>query len=214
MGAALRRTADAAGAELDDLSLVRRVQLGHAQAFAELVQRYQDRIYNACWRICRHSEDARDLTQEAFLRAFSSLERFETKSGFYTWLFRIAVNVSLTHRQKTRLRYVASLDGEQGSDGTSAVARVADERAEGVAARLEACERSGQVAAALEAVEEHHRVVLVLRDVEGFDYQRIAEILGVAVGTVKSKVHRARSALAEILERRGCGSERSAPAAD
>lgn len=190
--------------ETDDATLVRQVQAGRVDAFAHLVVRYQDRIHNACWRICRNLDDARDLTQETFLKAFTAIAGFEGKSGVYTWLFRIAVNLALSHRKKAKLRYVASLDaGDDSGDGESAgsaAQRVADGRSVGPGAALEAQEMRRRVAGALRAVDENHRVMLVLRDIEGFDYARIAEILDVPVGTIKSRVHRARAALRQIME--------------
>ncbi|MDO8631840.1 MAG: sigma-70 family RNA polymerase sigma factor, partial [Phycisphaerales bacterium] len=88
----------------DDRELVRRVKSGQTEAYGELVRRYQDRVFNTCWRICGHLEDARDLTQEAFLKAFESLDAFRQESGFYTWIFRVAVNLSLSHRRSAGRR--------------------------------------------------------------------------------------------------------------
>ena len=94
----------------EDALLVERVRSGDVEAFGLLVSRYQDRVYNTCWRVCGHVEDARDLTQEAFLRAYQSIASFQGHSGFYTWIFRIAVNLALSHRRKARYRRAQSLD--------------------------------------------------------------------------------------------------------
>src|SRR3989304_4475993 len=93
-------------AQVGDGELVERVQRGQTEAYGELVRRYQDRVFNACWRICGHLEDARDLTQEAFLKAFEGLGSFRQQSGFYTWIFRVAVNLSLSPRRHVRGRRV------------------------------------------------------------------------------------------------------------
>lgn len=203
MEAALRRGETTVGT--DDAYLVRQVQSGHTGAFAQLVTRYQDRVHNTCLRICRNREDARDLTQDAFLKAFDAIGTFECKSSFYTWLFRIAVNLSLSHRKKSRLRLVASLDddgGKRGREGeTSAADRVADKRDPGPLAHAETNELRKLVAAAVESLDEHHRVIVVLRDIEGCDYAQISEIMDIPVGTVKSRVHRGRVALREALQR-------------
>lgn len=183
--------------QTDDVTLVHEVQAGRTDAFAHLVTRYQDRVFNACWRICGHQDDARDLTQEAFLKAFSAIGNFQGKSGFYTWLFRIAMNLALSHRKRAKLRYVASLDD---GDYRSSDEHVPDRRSVGPSDRAAANEARDRLARALGELDTHHRVVIVLRDIEGFDYERIAHVLDVAVGTVKSRVFRARMALRERME--------------
>ena len=185
--------------------LVRQVQAGELQAFAELVRKYQDRVYNTCWRVCGHAEDARDLTQEAFLKAFEAIERFRGKSAFYTWIFRIAVNLSISHKRKRR-RMGPSLDdplaGEAAPEATLAMV-VGNDRAPDPVAESASKETHAQVALALTLLEPAQRAVIVLRDVEGLDYQEIADILELPVGTVKSRIYRGRMALCERLRRRG-----------
>ena len=116
---------------VEDAELVARVQRGESQAYAELVRRYQDRVFNACWRICGHLEDARDLTQEAFLKAFEGLADFRGESGFFTWIFRVAVNLSLTHRRNSQRRRMLSLDQAANPGGTQAEELVRHVRADG-----------------------------------------------------------------------------------
>lgn len=185
----------------EDAVLVRRVQDGDAAAFTTLVSKYQDKVYNACWRLCGHVEDARDLTQEAFFRAYQGIATFKGQSGFYTWLFRIAVNLALSHRRKASYRTAQSLDGPvgYGSQADPLVARMADPSAPNPSARTMQTELQGQIEAALESLEPEYRTVVVLRDIEGMDYAQIAAVLEVAVGTVKSRLHRARAALRERL---------------
>ena len=101
--------------KFEDAVLVRQVQAGEVVAFADLVRKYQDRVYNTCLRICGNREDASDLAQEAFLKAFESIGSFRGKSAFYTWLFRIAVNMSISHRRKRRVRDTLSLDDPVGA---------------------------------------------------------------------------------------------------
>ena len=190
---------------LEEASLVRSVQAGDVQAYGQLVLRYQDRVFNTVWRICRDPEDARDLTQEAFLKAYRAIDRFQGQSAFYTWLFRIAVNLALSHRKKAKLRLVVSLDDDRNDSGSghamSAAERIADHRTPPPDRAAEMSETRQRVAAALDAIDEQQRAVIILRDIEGFDYQRIAEVLEVKVGTIKSRVHRARAALQVELER-------------
>ncbi len=187
---------------LQDLELVERAKAGHAEAFAELVAKYQDRVFNACLRICGHREDARDLTQDAFLKVFQALSTFRAESSFYTWLFRVAVNQALSHRRSSRRRREVSSDGHLELAGTQAE-RLGD-RSGGRAfpaadEALEQAELMPVVAKALESLDDDHRAVVVLRDVEGFDYQEIGLILDLAPGTVKSRLHRARAELRKTL---------------
>lgn len=187
----------------EDAVLVRQVQAGEVHAFTELVRKYQDRVYNACRRICGDAEDAADMTQEAFMRAFESLEDFRGKSAFFTWIFRIAVNLAISHRRKARTRSTVSLDdaGPRDADDAAGLARIVpDVAAPNPADAVPRAEMHAEVARALGALEPDHRAVLVLRDVEGLDYQEIADVLELPVGTVKSRIYRARLALRARLE--------------
>lgn len=190
-----------------DALLVRQVQAGETQAFAELARRYQNRVYNACLRVCGHHEDARDLAQEAFLKAFAAIESFRGTSAFFTWIFRIAVNLSISHRR--RMRATLSLDapvGVDGGDGGAALsAMVADASAMDPADGPLHTERQALVAAALLELEDDYRAVVVLRDVADLSYQEIADVLETPVGTVKSRIFRARMALREALAKQGMG---------
>jgi len=185
--------------------LVQRLQAGDMSAFAELVRRYQDRVFNAVWRICGHAEDARDLTQQAFLKAYESIGSFRGRSGFYTWLFRIAVNQALSHRRQARRRATQSLDAPAGpevigSQAAALAARVQDRSAANPADAAADGELHERVVTALRQLDQDFRTVVVLRDIEGFDYAQIAEILGIAPGTVKSRLHRGRMALRAALK--------------
>ncbi len=188
---------------LPDAELVAKVQGGETQAYAELVRRYQDRIFNTCWRICGHLEDARDLTQEAFLKAFEGLAEFRGQSGFYTWVFRVAVNLALTHRRRGRHRQTYSFDAIADSAGTQAEALA--ERAQGQAGADPSdgpslAERHAAVGRALQSLDDEQRAVVVLRDIEEFSYEQIGVILQIPPGTVKSRLFRARLALRQAIE--------------
>ncbi len=192
--------------EASDADLVRRVKRGETEAFGDLVRRYQDRVFNTCWRICGHLEDARDLTQDAFLKALESLGGFREESGFYTWVFRVAVNLSLSHRRTAGRRRTLSLGDAGAAGGTQAeeLARQARQPHDGDAARGgTTVESQGRVVQALQALDDEHRAVIVLRDIEGFDYENIGAILEIPPGTVKSRLHRARMALRDSLLRMG-----------
>ncbi len=191
--------------ERDDQALVRCLQAGDMSAFAELVLRYQDRVYNAVWRICGHAEDARDLTQDAFIKAYESIGSFQGASSFYTWLFRIAVNLALSHGRTMKRRKTQSLDvptrpSVAGSQAATLAARMQENIASDPAQPAMVNEMHGHVIAALGMLEDDFRAVIVLRDIEDFDYARIGEVLGIATGTVKSRLHRGRLALRKLLE--------------
>lgn len=180
-----------------DHVLVEQVKAGQTQSYGELVRRYQDRIFNTCWRICGHVEDARDLTQEAFLKAYESLDGYRQESGFYTWIFRVATNLAISHRRSSG-RKRALLDGQ--ADRARSQAEALLRRVEqGVEAGETPNDMSARAAAMLQMLDDEQRAVVVLRDIEGFDYQQIGEILGLPTGTVKSRLHRARMALREAI---------------
>lgn len=183
---------------LADLELVERARAGHVESFAKLVEKYQDRVFNTCWRICGNLEDARDLAQDAFLRAFERMGSFRHEAGFYTWLFRIAVNLALSHRRRQNVRAEVPLEPE--SFAASQAMRLRSGQAapgeqEPANATWEHRERLRLVVEALRRLDEEHRAVLVLRDIEGMDYDEIGQVLELPKGTVKSRLHRARMAL-------------------
>ncbi len=186
----------------EDVQLVKMVQGGQSEAYGELVRRYEDRLFNTCWRICGNLEDARDVTQEAFMVALSKIDGFRRHSTFYTWIFRIAVNLALSHKRKAKSRRVVSLDQALDAGGSQAetlAQRVRDMKAANPSEASECSEAQGNVVRALNELDDDYRAVVVLRDIEGFDYHEIATILEVPIGTVKSRIHRGRNALREAL---------------
>lgn len=185
---------------LDDVQLVTRAQGGDRAAFGSLVERYQERVLNLCYRRLNDRELALDATQEAFLKAYRGLARFRAESRFYTWLFRIAVNEATTaHRRRARRR-AGSLDAE-GAEGERLPEPAADASYDPQAEVSRGDERSVLMAAIAELDEDQARVV-VLRDVEQLSYQEVADILEIPLGSVKSRLHRARHALKTRLLQR------------
>lgn len=187
----------------EDAHLVEQVQAGRVEAYGELVRKYQDRVFNACWRICGNLEDARDLTQDAFIKGLEGIASFRQQSGFYTWIFRVAVNLTLSHRRKRKRRKTVSLDQAVGSGGSQAqelVRRVQDHDARDPQHETSEAELQAATLNALQQLEHDHRAMIVLRDIEGLDYAEIAEVLEVPAGTVKSRLYRARMRLRELVK--------------
>lgn len=185
------------GSRPTDGELVAALADGRTEAFQTLVERYQDRVYNTVYRMVGSAEDARDIVQDAFLKAYENLSQFRGASSFYTWLFRIAVNLALTFRRRSkRLRIVRPLDGASEMEVSHSQA---GRLAEAPEAAMEMAESRQRITQALDNLDGEHRAAVVLRDIEGLDYETISSILDVPTGTVKSRIHRARMMLREEL---------------
>jgi len=170
---------------------------GNALAFGELIRRYQDRLFNSVFRILGNVEDAQDAVQETFLNAFRSLDSFKGDAEFFTWLYRIAWNTAVSLKRKQRV--VLSLHGDRNGHAGIDPLDGSDGNQPGHA--LEKAEQERRVQDALTRLSPEHRTVLVLKEIENQKYETIAEILDLPVGTIRSRIHRARMELREILER-------------
>lgn len=180
----------------DDLSLIEATLQGQTSAFGQLVQKYQDRLFNSLVYALGDPEEAKDVLQEAFVQALLKLESFHQCSSFYTWLYRIAFNIVASWRRRKRLDRV-SLDQIRASSGQEPVDPAPDP--EGHLDRDDCCR---QVQEALQQLPEEYRTILVLREIEGYCYETIAEILNLPIGTVRSRLHRARCQLRQVLKQR------------
>jgi RNA polymerase sigma-70 factor, ECF subfamily len=170
---------------VDDDQLINEALAGNSASFGLLVRKYQDRLFNTLAHVMGSPEDARDVAQDAFVKAFLKLETFERSSAFYTWLYRIAFNAAVSCKRRQKPAISMDQQREQwGQDPPGNEAPPED--------RLERQELAAQVQAALARLSEEHRSIVVLREVDGCDYDTIAEILGLPVGTVRSRLHRAR----------------------
>lgn len=178
-----------------DLSLIEECLDGRLDAFGELIEPYQDRIFNTIYRMTGSTEDAAELLQEAMIRAFRGLKSYQADSAFYTWLYRIALNVVFSNRRRRRVRMVRAEDCSLGRlDPPDATERSRPSR------NLEVAEQREIIQQALEEVPEAYRAVLVLKDIDGLKYEEIAEILDIPLGTVRSRLHRARSEMRDRLK--------------
>lgn len=180
-----------------DLALVEAARGGDRRAFGELVERYQRRVYAIAFGILRNREDAWDVAQEAFVKAYKNLDRFEGNSAFYTWLYRITYNLSIdTLREKARRDTVdigetKKLEEAMDRDGRSDVGNP-DETAHRK-------ELAAVIEKALSLLSEKHRAIIVLREIEGLSYEEMAEVLAISKGTVMSRLFHARQNLQALL---------------
>ena len=176
-----------------DNALVKEVLSGNTDAFNVLMLKYQDRIQTMVSRYAEDSNSVKDITQDTFIKAYRGLPKFKGKSGFYTWLYRIAFNLAMS--LKRRERPTESIDHVRQQSGREPVGD--DDRPEEPMMRAERVEL---VRAALAALGEEHRSILVLREIDGCCYETISEILELPIGTVRSRLHRARTQLRDQLK--------------
>jgi RNA polymerase sigma-70 factor (ECF subfamily) len=170
---------------------------GQTEAFGALVLRYQERLYQTLLRLCGSSEDAKDVLQDTFLRAYEKLDQFQGDSSFYTWVYRIGVNLALSGHRRKRSRISIGRAGEHEGHGYDEAADLSPEA--DPTYHLERAEREQIVETALGQLGPEHRAVVVLKDFDGRRYEEIGAILIVPVGTVRSRLHRARCELRDRL---------------
>lgn len=188
---------------IDDSVLADRCRRGDSSAMERLVLRYQNRIYNIIFRMCANPDDAAELTQDTFVKVIENIGQFQGRSSFYTWIFRIAVNLTVNYckrRTKTRAVPLDSAEDENGEARGYLKHFLKSDAAADPAVVAQNKELCGIVARSLKKLDESQRAVLILRDIEGMDYAQIAEVLGTELGTVKSRLSRARNSLLGIME--------------
>jgi RNA polymerase sigma-70 factor (ECF subfamily) len=175
-----------------DEVLITLVHQGEHAAFRVLVERYQERIRNLIYSIFHEPGVVDDLSQEVFIKAYEALHQFRFQSSFYTWLYRIAVNKSRDELRKRKVRRWFSLQSMMESSDKELAAKIVAEPQDNELQEL--------LAAGLKSLPEKYRIAVILKDVDGFSYEEIAEIMECEIGTVKSRLSRARAMLRKILE--------------
>jgi len=189
-----------------DAQLVAAIRSGDPDAWPRLIERYQVRIFSICMRMVRNRDLASDLTQDAFIKIIKGLDSFDDRAKLSTWVYRVTVNVCLSKLRSEKLRRHASLDamgsssrddGDRKSDPGFAQSRepMAD-------MGIERDEQRQQMLDALDALSDQHRAILILRDGRGLEYEHIAQVLDIPVGTVRSRLFRARASLRKEVEKR------------
>lgn len=190
---------------IDETTILARARTGDMSALESLVIKYQGRIYNTILKICVNKDDAAELTQDTFVKAIEKINDFKGKSSFYTWIFRIAVNLTLNHcKRKFKIGF-GSLDAPHGAASDSGARKLlkdflADNTSPDPIALAQRKEIYDLVTKAMTKLNTDQRAVVVLRDIEGMNYAQIAEVLDIGLGTVKSRLARGRRNLKEILD--------------
>lgn len=179
--------------EFNENELVSRAAQGDSDAYAVLVRQYQNRLFAAMLAMVNSREDAEDLTQEALAMGFAKLSSFEGRSSFFTWLHRVACNLAFSHRRKHRKEKSMHRQSMEAAE-----ADLQDDR-ETVEAELDRNRRQAIIRDGIQRLDEEYRAVLVLRDLQGLGYSEIADALEIPIGTVRSRLHRARLELKDIL---------------
>lgn len=182
----------------DEPALVRRAQAGELDAFEELVRRHQERIYATIYHMTANHEDAADLAQETFIKAFEALKTFKGQSSFFTWLYRIAINKTINFLKQHRHRIQMSLNdldlnAEHDPDIVALISEKTPRR------EVNLVELQQRLNEALQKLSEAHRLVVILHDVQGLPHEEIARIMDCSVGTVRSRLFYARQQLQALL---------------
>ncbi|HQU08402.1 MAG: RNA polymerase subunit sigma-24 [Verrucomicrobia bacterium 21-51-4] len=181
-----------------DWKIIERVHAGEIEAFDEIVTRYQKRIYSIIYNLTSNREDASDVAQDVFIKAFRHLHRFRGQSSFFTWLYRIAINTSMTHLRRNRMRRFFSLDpfNEEGTS-SEVMEHLADPMNGDKSLLLN--ELQEKLNESLQKLSLKHRMTVVLFDIEGLSHQEIAKIMRCSEGTVRSRLQYAREQLQSWL---------------
>ncbi len=200
-----------------DAGLVAQARAGDQGAITEIMESFQRRVFGICYRMVSHYDDAADLTQEALIKVLTNLDRFDGRAAFSTWVVRIAMNVSLSHLRKEKRRratFQGAKRGDLGATGRNLAfpggngAEDGQMREPRESSSVEQREETEQLNVCLTRISDEYRALLILRDIQGLEYRQIAEVLAIPIGTVKSRIFRARLAFRKAFEQYELDSER------
>ncbi|MCX7865916.1 RNA polymerase sigma factor [Limisphaera sp. VF-2] len=183
---------------VSDEALVQAAKQGHLEAFEELVARHRDKVYARALTILHNEEDAVDLSQEAWIKAWQRLQQFQGESSFATWITRIVINVCLDHLRRQKRLPVESLEALEEETGLRDA--ILPPVTVNPTAGLERAELQARIWQALGRLSAAHRTVLILHEFEGMEYRKIAEVMGCSIGTVMSRLFYARRHMARLLK--------------
>jgi RNA polymerase sigma-70 factor (ECF subfamily) len=182
----------------EDTQMLRAVLAGDPTAYRGLVEKYQNRVYGMVYGMLRNREDARDVTQDAFVKAYNNLGSFRLESSFYTWLYRIAMNLAIDLARKQKRRKTSSFEDEVGTrDETGGIDEIHHQ--DNPRRALERKELYARIMEALDKLPDDQRQVVLLRELEGLSYKEIAEVMDIPEGTVMSRLFYARRKLQQLL---------------
>jgi RNA polymerase sigma-70 factor (ECF subfamily) len=184
----------------DDLELVTRSQAGDTSAFNELVTRYRNRTYAMIYNMVRNEQDAWDLAQDGFLKAWKSIGKFRGQSSFYTWLYRIVMNVTIDSLRRKQIEGGTEFDDQVGLHNIAPGAATAPKAEMQPAERMSDKEIRHRIDEAIAKLSPEHRTAIVMREIDGLEYTEIAEQMGCSLGTVMSRLFYARKKLQAMLK--------------
>lgn len=183
----------------EDMLLVQKVQSGDVAVFDKLVRKYRERLFSIIYNLTSNREDSADLTQEAFIKAFRSIRKFKGNSSFFTWIYRIAVNTSISHLKKNRFRRFFSFETIQEEGASAEILDILSSKVN-PNKPVFLKELQEKLNESLQSLSIPHRTVIVLHEVEGLSHQEIARIAGCSEGTVRSRLHYAKQQLQVLLK--------------
>ncbi|HLS28015.1 MAG TPA: sigma-70 family RNA polymerase sigma factor [Opitutales bacterium] len=182
-----------------DATIVERVQRGEVAAFDQLILKYRERLFAIIYNLTSNREDAADLTQDVFIKAFRAINRFKGKSSFFTWIYRIAVNTTYTHLRRNRVRRFFSFEVLDEELASSEILEALTSRSDVPKEEL-LRELQEKLNEALQSLSLNHRTVVILFEIESLSHQEIAEIMDCSIGTVRSRLHYAKQQLQAKLQ--------------
>lgn len=181
--------------------IIKKAIKGDTQAFEKLIIQYEKKVYNICFHMFKNEHDSYDVSQEVFIKVYQSLDKFDFKSSFSTWIHRIAVNACIDEirKRKRKESKTESIDNTYDNESRTIQKQYVDKTLTPEENVLKK-ERINDIKQALDQLKEDHRMIIILRDVKGYSYEEISNILDCSLGTVKSRIARARSNLKEIIK--------------
>jgi RNA polymerase sigma-70 factor (ECF subfamily) len=196
----MQTEATLAQVDVSELDLVKQCQAGQTEAFDQLVNRYRSRVFAMIYNMVHNEQDAWDLAQDSFVKAWKSIKRFRGQSSFYTWLYRIVMNVTIDHARKKQIKGVGTEFNDEVKLGEIEPAARTAPRSEPLPHRqMERSEIRARIDAAIAQLTPEHRAVILMKETEDMQYHEIAETLGCSIGTVMSRLFYARKRLQNLL---------------
>lgn len=187
------------GPPADESELIVRSQQGDTAAFNDLVTRYRQRAFSMIYQMVRNEEDAWDLAQDGFVKAWRSIRNFRGQSQFFTWLYRILMNITIDWLRRKQVQGETEFDDAIGLQNIEPASATTPQHELAPATRLSDKEIRARIDSAVERLTPEHRAVIVLREIEGLEYQEIADHVGISIGTVMSRLFYARKKLQSML---------------